>query len=62
MQQNLHILKKLSQGELWRGSALVTRVVKALMTSPVDPTGLFETAGALTANTYVASSVSATAD
>ena len=62
VQQNLHVLKKLRQGELGRRSALVTRVVKALMTSPVEAAGLFETAGALTANTYVTSPVSATAD
>ena len=62
VQRNLHVLKKLRQGELGRWSALVTRVVKALMTSPVEAAGLFETAGALTANTYVTSSVSATAD
>ena len=62
VQQSLHVLKKLRQGELGRGSALVTRVVKALMTSPVEAAGLFETAGALTANTHVTSPVSTTAD
>ena len=62
MQPDLHVLKKLRQGELGRRSALIPRVVKALMTSPVEAAGLFETASALTANTYVASSVSATAD
>lgn len=47
---------------MWRGSALVTSVVKTLVASSVQPAGLFQTAGAVTNNTYVTSAAAAAAD
>ena len=44
-----------------RGSTLVTSEVKTLVTSSVQSAGLFETPGAVTTNTYVASPVAARA-
>ena len=54
MPQNLHVLEKLREGELWRGGTLVTSVMKALVASSVQPAGLLKTAGDVTRDTYVA--------